>query len=174
MSSATSTIEVRIATFCWIHDGSRMLSRFGKPPRFHSRSLTKKPYSVHASSIEFRIAAKSARPLRQPLKSSPCDDGLCRPMSPPGQTENASLDSPRHMPRLDLSVRRLACLGSAPISPIDPGANRIRRVALRTWSVFRGLSYVGIRASSRQVLPRRLEPILSWVFTSLGLSPFLP
>jgi hypothetical protein len=95
-------------------------------------------------------------------------------VSPPEHPENASPESPRHMPRLDRPIRRLACLGSVPSSPIDPGANRIRRVAPRTWSVFRGLSYVGIRASSRQVLPRRLEPILSWVFTSLGFSPFLP
>jgi hypothetical protein len=39
---------------------------------------------------------------------------------------------------------------------------------------FRGLSSVGIRASRRQVLPRRMEPILSWVFTFLGFSHFLP
>jgi hypothetical protein len=39
---------------------------------------------------------------------------------------------------------------------------------------YRGLSYMGIRASIRQVLPRRLEPILSWVFTSLRSSPLLP
>jgi hypothetical protein len=130
--------------------------------------------SVHVPNAELHIAAEPERLLRQPLNHDPCDDCLRRPVSLPGQTEDASLDSPRYMPRLDRSVRRLACLSSAPSSPIDPGANRIRRVASRTWSVFRGLSYVGIRASSRQVLPRRLEPILSWVFTSLGFSPFLP
>jgi hypothetical protein len=40
--------------------------------------------------------------------------------------------------------------------------------------VFRGLSHVRVRAASHSVLPERVEPILSWVFTSLGCSPLLP
>jgi hypothetical protein len=39
---------------------------------------------------------------------------------------------------------------------------------------FRDLSHVGVRAPSTGYYPKRMEPILSWVFISLGCSPFLP
>ena len=52
--------------------------------------------------------------------------------------------------------------------PADFGPRR------RGGLAFRGLSHVRVRAASHPVLPERLEPILSWVFTSLGFSPLLP
>lgn len=57
---------------------------------------------------------------------------------------------------------------------VDPKTVRLDSSAPGGGAVFEGLSHVRIRAASRRVLSRRLEPILSWVFISLGFSPFLP
>jgi hypothetical protein len=82
---------------------------------------------------------------------------------------------PRYPPCIDRSVRRPACLSSAPRPSDRPEGRPVFRGRHRgPGPAFKGLSYVGIRASIRRLLPRRLEPILSWVFTPLGFSPFLP
>lgn len=81
----------------------------------------------------------------------------------------------RYLPRIDRSVRRPACLSSAPRRSDRPeGRPDFCGRHRGPGPAFKGLSYVGIRASIRRLLPRRLEPILSWVFTPLGFSPFLP
>lgn len=81
----------------------------------------------------------------------------------------------RYPPRIDQPIRKPACLSSAP-RPSDRPEGRPDFCGRHRGPgpAFKGLSYVGIRASIRRLLPRRLEPILSWVFTSLGFSPFLP
>jgi hypothetical protein len=72
-------------------------------------------------------------------------------------------------------------LGVRPSEVCSPhAASRISRPACpschcpETGLAFRGLSRAGIRTTDRQALPLPVEPILSWVFTSLGCSPFLP
>jgi hypothetical protein len=52
-----------------------------------------------------------------------------------------------------------------PLVVVPPG----RRCGIAS----RGLSHARIHAASHRVLSRRPEPILSWVFTSLGCSPLL-
>jgi hypothetical protein len=71
--------------------------------------------------------------------------------------------------------------------PEDPGSPRSTKPAdaygqtaiaiwprRRTELAYRELSHVRVRAANCQGLPEQMEPILSWVFTSLGYSPLLP
>jgi hypothetical protein len=77
----------------------------------------------------------------------------------------------------DRRKRRPEDLGSPRATKSVPACGRTaitNRHGPRTELASRDLSHVRVRAANCQGLPEQMEPILSWVFTSLGCSPLLP
>jgi hypothetical protein len=151
----------------------RALHRFGKPTRF--RTLPR-PHPKCPRLPDLRTLPKQHPRGRVDFERVPTRTTAAFPAMGLGQAfQRIPPAYPRYPPCFDRSVRRPACLSSAPL-PSDRPEGRPDFCGRHRGPgpAFKGLSYVGIRASIRRLLPRRLEPILSWVFTPLGFSLFLP
>lgn len=103
------------------------------------------------------------QPSRRPDRSVRPARGVCVPFCRPGQ---AAACLGLH-PEACGPSRHSSCSGRG-AGPPDPTTRPARRGGELA---FRGLSHARVRAASHPVLPEWQEPILSWVFISLGYSP---